>query len=75
MTTATDMVTAYLNAEAALLLGKEYQLGDRHLKSEDLAEIRAGRKEWEARARAEALGRTPTLGGRRFSLANLAGKE
>lgn len=73
MTTATDMVTAYLNAESALLLGKEYQFGDRHLKSEDLAEIRAGRKEWEARARAEALGSTPTLGGRRFSLANLAG--
>ena len=47
MTTATDMLAAYLQAEAAILAGKEFRWADgRHLRREDLAEIRAGRQEW-----------------------------
>ena len=50
MTTATDMLAAYLQAEAAILAGKEFRWADgRHLRREDLAEIRAGRQEWEAK--------------------------
>lgn len=70
---ATTMLAAYLRAETDVLLGKEARLGDRLFRSEDLAEIRAGRQEWERRVAAErdrASG-APTLGGLRFSVARL----
>lgn len=53
MSTATDMLAKYLEAEAALLQGKEVSFGDRRLRREDLAEIRAGRLEWEKRVSSE----------------------
>lgn len=73
MTTATDMLAKYLAAEQAILEGKEVRMGDRHLRMEDLAEVRRGRQEWEARANAEArqAARSPSLGGATFSVARL----
>lgn len=53
MSTATDMLAKYLQAEASLLQGKEVSFLDRRLRREDLAEIRAGRLEWERRVAAE----------------------
>ena len=76
MTTATDMLAAYLAAESAILAGKEVRWSDgRHLRREDLAEIRHGRQEWEARVNAEsatAAGQ-PSFGGRTFAVADLSG--
>lgn len=72
-TPASIMLAAYLQAETDVLLGKEARLGDRVFRSEDLAEIRAGRQEWERRVvgeRDRACG-APTLGGLRFSVARL----
>ena len=73
MTTATEMLAAYLAAETALLLGKEASIGDRRLRFEDLSEIRSGRKEWEARVAAEnaAISKRPTIGGLSFSVARM----
>lgn len=73
MTTATDMLAAYLAAESAILLGKEASIGDRRLRYEDLAEIRNGRKEWETRVAAEKANTsgTPTIGGLTFSVARM----
>jgi len=76
MTTATDMLAAYLAAESAILQGKECRWADgRMLRREDLAEIRKGRQEWEIRATGEsgaAVG-APTIGGRGFAVADLSG--
>lgn len=55
MTTATDMLAAYLAAETAILQGKEVSFGGRRQTMEDLPAIRAGRQEWERRAQAEAM--------------------
>lgn len=65
MTTATDMLAAYLAAEAAVLQGKEVTFDGRTYRSEDLDAIRAGRKEWEAKVAAESgrAAKVPTLGG------------
>lgn len=75
MTTATEMLAKYMAAESALLLGKETSVGDRKLSREDLAEIRAGRQEWERRVAAEQSGAAgaPTFGGLSYSLADLSG--
>jgi hypothetical protein len=76
---AQTMVSAYLAAEKQLLLGKEVRMGgpglDRWLRLEDLPEIRAGRKEWEARATAlqASTSATPTFAGLRYSLADFSG--
>lgn len=76
MPTATEMRDKYLAAEQALLEGKEARMGDRALRMEDLAEIRAGRKEWEARVAAEqaAADSAPRLGGSAFKVADLSGE-
>jgi hypothetical protein len=68
MSIATEMVAKYLEAEAALLLGKSVSFGGRTLSSENLAEIRSGRQEWERRAAAEANGGA-TIGGLSYSVA------
>lgn len=77
MTVATDMLAKYLEAEAAILAGKEITFGDppRRLRMEDLDPIRAGRKEWEQRVAGEQqkAGAVPSFGGRRFSVANFGG--
>lgn len=74
MSTATDMLAAYLAAETAILDGKEVRFGDRTLRLEDLAEVRKGRMEWEQRVAAEsaATANAPSIGGVRFSVARLS---
>jgi hypothetical protein len=76
MTKAAEMLTAYLDAEKALLAGKEFFFRDRRLTNQDLPAVIAGRQEWEARVAAENARRrgVPTLGGAQFSLANLSGE-
>lgn len=73
MSLATDMVAAYLAAETAVLLGKSVTVEGRIYASEDLAAIRKGRQEWEARVAAEqaAAAGKQTLGGLSFSHARL----
>jgi len=75
---AQAMVTAYTQAELQILAGKEVRMGgpglDRWLRFEDLEQIRAGRKEWEAKVKSmqTAAGGAPTIGGLAYSVANLA---
>lgn len=54
MSTATDMLTRYLDAETQLLAGGiQVRFGDRQLTRANLPEIIAGRKEWERRVNNE----------------------
>jgi hypothetical protein len=53
MSQATDMLAAYLAAETALLQGQTVRFGDRLLTRANLAEIQAGRREWERRVATE----------------------
>jgi hypothetical protein len=69
MSTATDMRDKYIAAEAAILTGQSYRWGDRYLTRADLAQVQAGRREWERKANAE--GRCAPVG---VSLANLTGQ-
>lgn len=75
MSKATDMLAAYLAAEIAVLEGKEAKIGDRSLQLEDLSEIRAGRREWQARVNEERLNAAgaPSIGGLGFAVARLDG--
>jgi hypothetical protein len=54
MSQATEMRDAYIAAELAVLNGQSFRFGERILTRADLVEIRAGRREWEARASAES---------------------
>lgn len=47
MTTAQQMLQRYIDAETAVLSGQSVRLGERQLTRADLAEIRAGRREWQ----------------------------
>lgn len=61
---ASDMVDLYIQAEKDLLDGKMTEINGRRYMSEDLNEIRKGRKEWEKRLSAELSGsrsRGPSL--------------
>ena len=49
MKTAQEMLVAYIAAELAVLQGQTYRFGERQLTRADLAEIRVGRKEWQAK--------------------------
>jgi hypothetical protein len=73
MTTATDMLTKYLEAEAAILSGQMVRWGERTLQRADLPEVRAGRREWESRVNAEAgtALKAPSIGGLGYSVAKL----
>jgi hypothetical protein len=53
MSTATDMVALYIAAEKAILEGKQFSVRGKSMTRENLQEVIAGRKEWEARVRAE----------------------
>lgn len=53
MSTATEMRDLYLAAEAAVLKGQSFRLGERQVTRADLAQIIAGRKEWERRVAGE----------------------
>ena len=56
MSQATEMRDLYINAEKAILEGKEYQDSKgRVFKREDLDLVRAGRIEWERKAAAEQV--------------------
>jgi len=52
--TAQEMLDKYLDAEAAVLEGKEINFNGRKLVRADLPQIIAGRKEWERRVNAQA---------------------
>lgn len=54
MSTATDMVQLCIDAEKKVLAGQSVSFNGRSVSYADLAEIRRTRKEWEARAAAEA---------------------
>ena len=74
MSTATDMLSLYTQAEMAVLKGQEFTLGDRKVRRADLVEIRAGRREWEAKVaseRARAAG-AATIGGLGFGVVDLS---
>lgn len=47
LTQAQETLDAYVAAELAVLKGQEYTIAGRTLRRADLAEIKAGRKEWE----------------------------
>lgn len=71
MSTATDMLAAYMAAEAAILTGKTVAFQGRTLSHENLQEIRKGRQEWERRVAAEQAGAgAATIGGLGFSVAS-----
>jgi hypothetical protein len=73
MSNATDMLTAYQDAEHKVLLGQAVRFGDRQLTRADLAEIRAGRREWEAKVANEvavASGRSSGIAVADFSGCN-----
>lgn len=55
MSQATEMRDAYVAAELAVLQGQSFRFGERVLTRADLVEIRAGRREWEARVAAETI--------------------
>ena len=64
MSTATEMRDLYIAAEAAVLKGQSFRLGERQVTRADLAQLIEGRKEWERRANAEsasAAGSTPGI--------------
>ncbi|MDG9928265.1 MULTISPECIES: primosomal replication protein PriB/PriC domain protein [unclassified Pseudomonas] len=48
---ARQMLKAYLDAEFAVSEGRTVSFGGRSLTSFDLAEIRAGRQEWERKVK------------------------
>lgn len=70
MSTATDMLALYVAAESDILTnGSSSAFGDQALTMANLAEVRAGRREWEKRVAAESLSPgSPSLA---HSLANL----
>lgn len=53
------MITKYLAAEMDVLDGKKVTLNGKVLETEDLAEIRRGRLEWEQRRNALTRGGSP----------------
>ena len=53
MSTATDMLQKYLDAEAAILSGQSVRFGERMLTRADLDMVQKGRAEWERKVGAE----------------------
>lgn len=51
---AQEMVNLYIQAEKDVLEGKSTVMNGRQMTMEDLADIRAGRAEWESRLASEA---------------------
>ncbi|MFD2112579.1 hypothetical protein [Thiorhodococcus fuscus] len=72
MSIATDMLAAYIKAETEVLAnGRSWALDGRSVTRENLAEIRAGRIEWERRVAAERNA-SASIGGLPHSLANFS---
>jgi len=71
MTTSAQMLAKYLEAEQAVLAGKTITFQGRSMGMENLQEIRAGRREWEARVAQEnrGAGGRPSIGGMSYSVA------
>lgn len=59
----------YIAAEAAILGGQVFKWGERQLTRADLAQVQAGRREWERKAACEAAG------GVGVALANFGGHD
>lgn len=55
-TTAQTMLQTYLDAEAKILRGQSVRMGERMLTLADLSMVQDGRREWEAKVKAEAAG-------------------
>ena len=53
MSTASEMLTLYLDAEKAILQGKTFSFQGRTISYENLSEITKGREYWERRANRE----------------------
>lgn len=53
MTTATEMLNLYIDAEAKVLQGQEVMMNGRKMTRANLTEIRKGRQEWQQRVNAE----------------------
>ena len=72
MSTAANMLAKYLEAEQAVLAGKTITFQGRSMGMENLQEIRAGRREWEARLAQETRRAScrPSIGGMSFSVAS-----
>lgn len=56
MSTASDLLSLYLAAEAAILQGQSFRHGERQLTMADLAEVRAERQRLELRVNSETRG-------------------
>lgn len=53
MSTATDMLALYLDAEKRILKGQVVKMGERNLTMANLADVVAERKQWERRVASE----------------------
>jgi hypothetical protein len=65
--TNTEMLNLYIEAEKAVLSGKEMMLNGRKVVYEDLGMIRAGRQEYERKVQAE---NRQSAGKSRFAVAD-----
>lgn len=71
MSTASDLLALYLDAEAKILKGQIVTLGDRTLRRADLAEVRRERAALERRVQGES-GQAAGIGGPRVALADFS---
>lgn len=77
MTTAATILAEYMKAELAVLGGKTITFQGRSMGMENLQEIRAGRREWEARVAQESrlASSHPSIGGMSFSVASFGDRK
>lgn len=73
MSTAIDMLAAYLAAETAILQGKIGKVGDQSYQFEDLDKVQAGRREWQTKVNEELAkdSGAPRIGGLGFAVARM----
>lgn len=64
MTTASDLLALYLEAEAAILRRQSYTIGDRTLTFANLGEVRRERERLEKRVASESSGSAGRVGPR-----------
>ena len=72
MSTATDMLSAYLEAEQLVLQRKSATLSGRTYTREDLVEIRKGRLEWQRRVWLEQRQSASDYDSARYQQANFS---
>ncbi|MCK9622231.1 MAG: hypothetical protein M0R47_17045 [Methylobacter sp.] len=63
MSTATNMLALYIEAEQAVLGGRRYEKNGMKFEREDLAKIQTGRREWQTIVNAEnmAANKVPSI--------------